>query len=402
LQKGESVMWKIPTAARAALLVPLLGSWAAAGRAQSVTEFTIPTAGARPQCMAPGADGNVWVAERMFAKIGRVTPSGAITEFPAGGATVGGLTLREQCITKGPDGNLWFTVTETTNGQIGKITPTGVVTVFPTIVTDGRLYSITAGSDGALWFTNAGNSSHIVRITTDGTITEYPTPTNAGFFNTEGSITAGPDGNLWFAENNANKIGRLDPTKLAGCAMTPTICMTEFVIPTASSGASAITAGPDGALWFTEKTANKIGRITTAGVVTNEFAITTAAAGANDITTGPDGNLWFTEEAVNKIGKMTTSGIVTEIAVPTASSQPEGIALGPDGNIWFSEYSASKIGRVNLTGGGGNPTATPTPSPTPHGPTPTPTPTGTSGGAPRGHVTPLPVASPRLNENGRQ
>ena len=44
--------------------------------------------------------------------------------------------------------------------------------------------------------------------------------------------------------------------------------ITEFPLPTASSGPDFITAGPDGALWFTEHGASKIGRITTAGAIT--------------------------------------------------------------------------------------------------------------------------------------
>jgi streptogramin lyase len=39
--------------------------------------------------------------------------------------------------------------------------------------------------------------------------------------------------------------------------------ITEFTIPTELSGPASITVGPDGALWFTENEANKIGRITT-------------------------------------------------------------------------------------------------------------------------------------------
>jgi streptogramin lyase len=53
--------------------------------------------------------------------------------------------------------------------------------------------------------------------------------------------------------------------------------VTEFPIPTASSLPSGITMGPDGNLWFTETSGNKIGRITTAGVIT-EFAIPTITA----------------------------------------------------------------------------------------------------------------------------
>jgi len=52
-------------------------------------------------------------------------------------------------------------------------------------------------------------------------------------------------------------------TGLVGVAGATTI--TEFATPTAFSVPVDITAGPDGALWFTEAVANKIGRITTAG-----------------------------------------------------------------------------------------------------------------------------------------
>jgi streptogramin lyase len=43
---------------------------------------------------------------------------------------------------------------------------------------------------------------------------------------------------------------------------------TEFTVPTARSQPFAITSGPDGAMWFTEMIGAKIGRITTAGVIT--------------------------------------------------------------------------------------------------------------------------------------
>jgi len=43
--------------------------------------------------------------------------------------------------------------------------------------------------------------------------------------------------------------------------------ITEFTVPTGSSFPLGIAAGPDGALWFTENSANKIGRITTPVVV---------------------------------------------------------------------------------------------------------------------------------------
>src|SRR5258706_184806 len=74
--------------------------------------------------------------------------------------------------------------------------------------------------------------------------------------------------------------------------------ITEFPIPSPRSGAigsSGITSGPDGALWFTEHAAAKIGRVTTAGTVTNEFPLPTHNSEPEGIVAGRDGALWFTE-----------------------------------------------------------------------------------------------------------
>ncbi len=68
----------------------------------------------------------------------------------------------------------------------------------------------------------------------------------------------------------------------------------------------------------------KIGRITTAGVIT-EYPIPTAASSPFQITAGPDGALWFTEgNSVGKIGRITTAGVITEYPIPTASGNPMG------------------------------------------------------------------------------
>ena len=93
---------------------------------------------------------------------------------------------------------------------------------------------------------------------------------------------------------------------------------------------------------------NKIGRITTAGVIA-EYTIPTASSGPEIITAGPDGALWFTELTGNKIGRITTAGGITENAVPTANAGPLGIAAGPDHALWFAEGAGSnQIGRLGL------------------------------------------------------
>jgi len=97
-----------------------------------------------------------------------------------------------------------------------------------------------------------------------------------------------------------------------------------YSTPTANSQPLGIAAGSDGALWFTEGLGNKIGRITTAGMITNEFVIPTANSIPAGIAAGSDGALWFTEEDGNKIGRITTSGTITEFGIVFAKSSRWG------------------------------------------------------------------------------
>ncbi len=103
--------------------------------------------------------------------------------------------------------------------------------------------------------------------------------------------------------------------------------ITQYPVPTANSAPTGIAVGPDGALWFTENTGNKIGRITTAGAIT-EYAVPTSNGQPTGITAGPEQSLWFTETTGNKIGKITLTGEIREFRIPTKNSSPVGIALG--------------------------------------------------------------------------
>jgi virginiamycin B lyase len=207
--------------------------------------------------------------------------------------------------------------------------------------------AIAVGPDAALWFTEA-SSGKIGRITTAGKITEYPIPneTTPGYeFPGSDSgplgITAGPDGALWFTESGFGKIGRI----------TTGGTITEFSLDHYSTGSpTGITTGPDGALWFTGSgIADAIGRITTGGVV-SQFPLPTNGAESRDIVTGPDGALWFTESIGDSIGRITTAGAIREFPIPTAQSLPQGITIGPGGALWFSERDGYKIGRITTAG----------------------------------------------------
>jgi len=231
-----------------------------------------------------------------LAGVGASVPAGtsgaAVTNFP--------LASFPSDITAGPEGALWFTDFGTSakpERSIGRITPAGVVTTFasPAIGSPG---GITAGPDGALWFTNQnGNKFSIGRMTTSGTVTTYTDRSLAG----PGSITAGPDGALWFTNDGTFDNGR--PTADTGSIgrITTSGTVTEYPLPNGIK-AIYIVVGQDGALWFTDGNSGTLGRITTAGLI-DDFLTPTSTSQPFGIASGPDGAIWFTEETAGQIGR---------------------------------------------------------------------------------------------------
>ena len=80
-----------------------------------------------PYAITNGPDGNIWFTEPNHNgdKIGKISPTnGAVTEYDLTAASVGW-----DGIAPGPDGNLWFT--QPYENEIGKISPTGKITEYP-------------------------------------------------------------------------------------------------------------------------------------------------------------------------------------------------------------------------------------------------------------------------------
>lgn len=160
--------------------------------------------------IAAGRDGRLWFTETtqdsngnsVGGRVAAITTSGTVSEFPLPANSVPGE------ITAGPDGALWFTQgTGDLNGcqemagchpgreAVGRITTTGAITEFATYPAP---YGIAAGPDARIWFTKPPNE--IGAITRGGFQSKFFPP---GGDSTEvsygvGDIAAGPDGRLWF------------------------------------------------------------------------------------------------------------------------------------------------------------------------------------------------------------
>ena len=138
-------------------------------------------------------------------------------------------------------------------------------------------------------------------------------------------ITAGPDGALWFTDPGNDVIGRITTD---GTYTLQTSAGVEI--------SDGIVTGPDGNLWFTVAQSNAfIGRITPAGAV--KLFQDPGGNFPHGITAGPDGALWFAESN-GTVGRMTTKGSVKHFPVGASNAQLEGIVTGPDRRLWVTQY----------------------------------------------------------------
>jgi streptogramin lyase len=306
-----------------------------------ITEFSISSS-SHPYKIVSGADGDLWFTDSatiVGGNIGRITTTGTVTEFKVlvASGEASGTTAWTTGIALGPDGNVWFTMTASSGrAYLGAITPSGTVMNYLFSETSPSAFCAASGPDGNIWFTEyfsnpSGGSDAFYISTTAGAIAKRMLPNNGqDMF----GITAGPDGNMWSVVTFS---GTMSVPEIDRISTTGTV--TEFPLP--GHTAINITAGWDGNLWFTEEI-NKIGRITIDGSVT-EFTFSTNVVGTRDLSKGPDDDVWFTESGAANIGRISPDGKITEFTVP---SEAGGITTGPDGNIWFLEPDVGKIGRL--------------------------------------------------------
>jgi virginiamycin B lyase len=119
--------------------------------------------------------------------------------------------------------------------------------------------------------------------------------------------------------------------------------MTFYPVP--SGGPLGLTRGTDGALYFTERPFDKIGRLAADGT----FREWSLAPGAfpNSIMLGPDGAIWFTELVAGQIGRIAADGTLTETPI---AGGPVGLTVGPDGNMYVALWLSKQLGRLDLNG----------------------------------------------------
>jgi streptogramin lyase len=331
-----------------ALVAVVIATAAATARASAapLTEFTLP-AGTTATTLIDGTDGALWFGETTSAnkpEIGRITTAGVITQITNGflpGAVV-------HAVAAGAGGTLWFADNGATKA-IGKVTPSGQVTEIKAGTPGSGLnatavpYDMETAPDGTVWFEDIGSKPGVGAISPSGQISEYPDMTSMTPPGPR-DLTVDANGNAWYTRQGDMGIGEV---KLGAATGTPVT-----VFPTVVPMANGITAGDDGNLWYTGNGYAVIGRMTHAGVDTEFGPVNGLQIGAapDAITSGPDGNVWFDDQdAPNfKVGKITPAGQITEYPL---SDLPWDLTVGIDGNLWLPQgHTTNGIDRVTPAG----------------------------------------------------
>lgn len=322
-----------------AAAIALSAGAAVAAPASKLQQFRVPTANSQPRAITSGSDGNRWFTEGTDltgapAKIARVTPGGAITEF-APDVTAGCSSCILTDIAQGPNNILYVTSNDptlmrfdvATGSFLAPVQMPNSLAVAGTLAIQGDSiwitdfnndavwrYSISTGqftspfpasdpsdvtvdSAGNAWFTepgdvNAPGTSNIGRIDAlTGVVTRTPT-TSGGTTVAPRGITVATDGQVWFtARFTPQAVGRLDPA-------TGTVTL----FPLADTGPEGIAASPDGSVWFAQELTGNIARITNTGVITEGKVV--KGSGAFDVTVAADGDPWYTMMSANKVATL--------------------------------------------------------------------------------------------------
>lgn len=190
------------------------------------------------------------------ATIGRLsTTDGSVREFslhPGCGSSA---------LVIAPDRSVWFTESCGHRGRgmdgsegstIGRIMPGGKI-VRHGLTGNGHPVSIALGPDGTVWFGMAAlgyRDPYLGRVGPTGTVTEYRVPRAE-----PGSIAVGPEGRLWFPSTFGGGIVRALDSIGPGGRLAPPICAD----PTCRLSPAALTAAPDGSLWYALAEPHSIG-----------------------------------------------------------------------------------------------------------------------------------------------
>lgn len=196
---------------------------------------------------------------------------------------------------------------------------------------------------GTVFWVSGQMYDHIARIHLDGRADYFPMPKGS---EPHGMAYDHHRDQLWVTFEGLGQLARID--RDGRVAEIVDVCIhPEGGGPPLNTRPHGLCLARDGALWFTGKLTNTIGRVRAEQV--RHFALPTIGAVPIYIAEDPAGDLWCTELTGSRVARITPDGVVTEFVIPTANSRPIALVQGPDGKtMWFSEEAGGRVGRIDL------------------------------------------------------
>jgi len=283
--------------------------------------------------------------------------------------------LRPDGVAFGKDGNIY--VADSANSSIRKISLSGVVTTLPGAHAQiNSPYGVDADSAGNVYVANAGGNN-IIKITSAGVVTTLAgsgTASNANgtgtgaSFNSPGGVAVDSTGNVYVGDTGNNLIRKITSagvvTTLAGSGAAGSLNGTGLAA--SFNAPNGLVLDSSGNVYVAERGGNLIRKISPTGVVTT-LAGTGTSGNANGTATvatfnfptgvalDSNGNVYVADNANNLIRKITSAGVVTTLAGSATSgsangtggnasfSGPSGVAVDSKGNVYVSDLGNNLI-----------------------------------------------------------
>ena len=139
----------------------------------------------------------------------------------------------------------------------------------------------------------------------------------------------------------------------AGKAQELKVTIKEWAVPTKGAHPHDPAVGADGALWFTEQMANKIGRLDPKTGEFKEYPLKVTNSGPHGLVEDSSGNIWFTANFAGYIGKLDPrTGEVAAYKMPVEKADdPHSLVFDGNGILWFTLQGANMVGRLDPKSG---------------------------------------------------
>ncbi len=273
----------------------------------------------RPKGVVAGPDGSVYFSDNNL-RVRRIDPDGIITTVAGSGSYSysgdGGPAIqagiRPQGLAVGSDGSLY--IADTFNRRVRRVGPDGIITTVAGNGTDnftgdggpavetgvGKVLSIAIGSDDSLYFIGnfGGGDGLIFHVGVDGNINKIAGggsgldggPAIEAYFSNPTGIAVGSDGSLYIADSWHHRIRRIGPdgiiTTVAGSGGSGYSGDGDPAIEARLNTPMDVAIGLDGSIYISDYSNKCVRRVRPDGIIT---AITGGCGLASSGADGPAG-----------------------------------------------------------------------------------------------------------------